>query len=64
MDSMKGLIDAIGYKGEVSDLIVIGTLIVLRSVVITFQVPFLGGKLVPPETRMVMRLTQEPPPRD
>jgi flagellar biosynthesis protein FliR len=52
VDAMKDLIDSIGYKGEVSDLIVVGTLIVIRTVVITFQVPFLGGKLVPPETRI------------
>jgi flagellar biosynthetic protein FliR len=52
MDSMKELIGAIGYRGEVSNLIVIGTLIVIRAVAIVFQVPFLGGKLVPPETRI------------
>lgn len=53
-DAMKNLIDAIGYRGEVSDMIVVGTLIVIRTVVITFQVPFLGGKLVPAETRMAL----------
>lgn len=35
-------------------MIVVGTLIVLRTVAIVFQVPFLGGKLVPPETRMAL----------
>jgi flagellar biosynthetic protein FliR len=54
MSSLESVIESIGYKGEVSNMITIGTLIVIRSVAIVFQVPFLGGKLVPPETRMAL----------
>jgi flagellar biosynthetic protein FliR len=48
------LIEIIGYKNEVSNVIVIGTLIVIRAVAIVFQTPFLGGKLVPAETRIAL----------
>lgn len=41
-----------GLGGELSQFILVGTLLVMRIVPIVFQTPFLGGKLVPPETRI------------
>lgn len=52
MDSMDAIFETIGYKNEASQVILVGTLIITRTVAIVFQVPFLGGKLVPPETRI------------
>jgi flagellar biosynthesis protein FliR len=51
---MEQLFEMIGFKGQVSQAILIGTLIVMRALPLVFQTPFLGGKLVPPETRMAL----------
>lgn len=49
---MEELYRQIGAGKEISQAMLIGTLIVMRVLPIIFQTPFLGGKLVPPETRM------------
>jgi flagellar biosynthetic protein FliR len=41
-----------GLGGGISQMMLIGTLLVMRIIPIIFQTPFLGGKLVPPETRI------------
>src|SRR5262245_11039821 len=52
MDAMDQIFDTLGYKNEASQVILVGTLIIIRAVAIVFQAPFLGGKLVPAETRI------------
>jgi flagellar biosynthesis protein FliR len=49
---MEELYRQIGAGKEISQAMLIGTLIVMRVLPIIFQTPFLGGKLVPMETRM------------
>jgi flagellar biosynthesis protein FliR len=41
-----------GLGGGLSQIILLGTLMVMRIIPIIFQTPFLGGKLVPAETRI------------
>lgn len=49
---MDQIFQVMGLGGGVSQVILIGTLLVIRIVAIVFQTPFLGGKLIPPETRI------------
>jgi flagellar biosynthetic protein FliR len=49
---MEELYRQIGAGKEISQAMLIGTLVVMRVLPIIFQTPFLGGKLIPPETRM------------
>jgi flagellar biosynthetic protein FliR len=49
---MKAIYDVFGLGGGMSQAILLGTLLVMRIIPIIFQTPFLGGKLVPAETRM------------
>ncbi len=44
--------ELIGLRGPLSDTLLMGVLVLMRIVPIIFQTPFLGGKLVPPETRI------------
>lgn len=49
---MDQVLQMMGLGGGLSQVILIGTLLVVRIVPIVFQTPFLGGKLIPPETRI------------
>lgn len=49
---MDELLRELGARGELSQGLLVVTLIVMRCIPIIFQTPFLGGKLVPMETRM------------
>ncbi|MBI4821025.1 MAG: flagellar biosynthetic protein FliR [Deltaproteobacteria bacterium] len=42
----------VGHKTTLSDLIAIGSLIATRFTILVFMCPFLGGRLVPPESKM------------
>ncbi|MCK6548283.1 flagellar biosynthetic protein FliR [Myxococcota bacterium] len=54
MDSIDQVFEYVGFKSDISQVVQVGTLIIIRTVAIIFQVPFLGGKLVPTETRMAL----------
>lgn len=43
-----------GQNTSLSQGVLLGTLLVMRIIPIVFQTPFLGGKLVPAETRMAL----------
>lgn len=49
---MDAITELFGRRDDLSQVLLIGTLIVGRILPIVFMTPFLGGKLVPPETRM------------
>lgn len=49
---MEPITELFGKRDDLSQVLLIGTLIVSRILPIVFMTPFLGGKLVPPETRM------------
>jgi flagellar biosynthesis protein FliR len=49
---MDELLRELGFQGELSQGLLVVTLIVSRTIPIIFQTPFLGGKLVPMETRI------------
>jgi flagellar biosynthetic protein FliR len=49
---MDAIFELVGQRQEFTRWVLIGTLIVIRILPITFITPFLGGKLVPNETRM------------
>lgn len=49
---MEELLRELGIRGELSQGLLIVTLVVMRNIPIIFQTPFLGGKLVPMETRI------------
>src|SRR5688572_29007643 len=49
---MEELYRQIGAGKAICQAMLIGTLIVMRVLPIIFQTPYLGGKLVPMETRM------------
>lgn len=52
MDAFSQISELIGLRGDFSQVLLIGTLVLIRIIPIVVQVPFLGGKLVPPETRI------------
>lgn len=49
---MEAIFDLVGQRQDFTRYVLLGTLIVIRLLPITFITPFLGGKLVPNETRM------------
>ncbi len=52
MGFLQELINQVGLKAQFTEILLSGVLIVMRIIPLVFQTPFLGGKLVPPETRM------------
>ena len=52
MGTFDRIYDTFGLRGELWEPMIIGALILIRILPIVFQTPFLGGKLVPTETRM------------
>ena len=49
---MEEIFRQVGLKGDLSGILLTAVLVMARIVPITLQTPFLGGKLVPPETRV------------
>lgn len=49
---MDWIFELVGHRENLTRYVLVGTLIVIRILPITFITPFLGGKLVPNETRM------------
>ena len=49
---MKGILEFIGPTSDFPIFLQIAFLMMMRSLPIVFQTPFMGGRLVPPETRM------------
>ena len=49
---MKVIHEYFGLGGGISQMMLLGTLMVMRIIPIIFQTPILGGKLVPAETRI------------
>lgn len=49
---MDSITELFGKRSDLSQVLLVGTLIISRVLPIVFMTPFLGGKLVPPETRM------------
>lgn len=49
---MEEIYQQVGLKGDLSQMLMVGVLIMARVIPIIVQTPFLGGKLVPPETRI------------
>ena len=52
MGGMERIWLLLGLRGDLSEMLLVASLILIRLVAIVFQTPFLGGKLVPLETRM------------
>ena len=50
------VMDTFGLRGELWDPMILTALMLMRVLPIVFQTPFLGGKLVPNETRMGLAL--------
>lgn len=48
------MMDAFGWRGALWDPLLLGAIMLMRILPIIFQTPFLGGKMVPAETRMGM----------
>jgi flagellar biosynthetic protein FliR len=53
---MEELFKAIGLRNDISQIMLIGTLMMMRVLPIIFQTPFLGGRMVPPESRIGISL--------
>ena len=51
---MYAIFDYFGGQTHLSQVVMIGVLIVFRCIPVIFLTPFLGGKLVPPTTKMAM----------
>jgi flagellar biosynthesis protein FliR len=51
---MEAILELVGKQTDLTRYVMVGTLIVIRLLPITFITPFLGGKLVPNETRMTL----------
>lgn len=49
---MEAIFELLGQRTDMTRYVLVGTLMLMRLLPITFITPFLGGKLVPPETRM------------
>lgn len=49
---METVFNLVGEQTDLTRYVLVGTLIVIRLIPITFLTPFLGGKLVPMESRM------------
>ncbi|MBK8014534.1 MAG: flagellar biosynthetic protein FliR [Deltaproteobacteria bacterium] len=52
MEVFEKLYEAFGLRGDFADVLLIATLVITRVVPVVFVTPFLGGKVVPPETRI------------
>ena len=50
------IMDAFGWRGQLWDPLLLGAIMLMRILPIIFQTPFLGGKMVPAETRMGIAL--------
>lgn len=50
------ILETIGLRGTLGYEMMLGALVLIRIVPVVFQTPFLGGKLVPPETRIGISL--------
>ncbi|MCA9555729.1 MAG: flagellar biosynthetic protein FliR [Myxococcales bacterium] len=46
------IMDVFGWRGALWDPLLLGAIMLMRILPIIFQTPFLGGKMVPTETRM------------
>lgn len=53
---MDTILDFVGHQTDLSRFVLLGTLLMMRAIPVTFLTPFLGGKLVPPETRVALAL--------
>ena len=53
---MDAILDFVGHQNDLSKWVLLGTLMMMRTIPVTFLTPFLGGKLVPPETRVALAL--------
>lgn len=49
---MEAIFRELGLKADLANMMLIGTLLVMRVIPILFQTPFLGGKLLPAEVRI------------
>lgn len=56
MAGMERILATFGLRGDLSEMLLPAGLILVRIAAIVFQTPFLGGRLVPPETRMGLSL--------
>lgn len=45
---MDAILDFVGHQTDLSRYVLLGTLLMMRAIPVTFLTPFLGGKLVPP----------------
>ena len=52
MGGWQAIYEATGLQGDLSDFLLTFALVMMRIVPIIFQTPFMGGKLVPTETRI------------
>ena len=52
MGAFERIYQTFGWRAELWDPLLIGAMLLMRILPIVFQTPFLGGKLVPNETRM------------
>lgn len=48
----QSIYEAVGLRGNITDFLIMFALVMMRIVPIIFQTPFMGGKLVPTETRI------------
>lgn len=56
MDAWDRILSRVGAESTLSGQLMLASLVLIRVVPIIFQAPFLGGKLVPAETRMGLSL--------
>lgn len=56
MDSYARITELVQLRGPATQALMIGALVLMRCAPIMFQAPFLGGKLVPPNTRLGLSL--------
>lgn len=52
MGGWQTIYDTVGLRGNLSDFLLMFALVLMRIIPIIFQTPFMGGKLVPTETRI------------
>ncbi len=52
MGGWQSIYEAVGLRGNLSDFLLMFSLVLMRIVPIIFQTPFMGGRLVPTETRI------------
>lgn len=49
---MQEMIQQLGFQADITEAMLIGTLMLMRILPLLFQTPFLGGKLMPAESRI------------